>query len=260
MATASQQHQAHPRTGIVVLGSGRQGAKQDPHPFSAEMRWYWRHHAEILERRRQKRAVKKAAYLAIHGERLAAERLKRAEETKRQSRVAEKLRRKRRLARMRVEEPEKFREFARRRERKKSAKRSGSTKRRAYERAWQKAHAHERRERNRLKRLNEPNFRLADVVRSRIYCALKGRRKTGSAVKLLGCTIDEAVRHLERQFRPGMSWANHGPTWHVDHIRPLAGFDLADPDQLAQACHFTNLRPLPARENIAKSDKQVFLI
>ena len=52
-----------------------------------------------------------------------------------------------------------------------------------------------------------------------------------------------------------MSWSNHGPKgWHVDHIRPLASFDLGDLEQQRRACHFTNLQPLWWYENLSKSD------
>lgn len=60
--------------------------------------------------------------------------------------------------------------------------------------------------------------------------------------------------HLERQFTPGMSWTNYGD-WHIDHIKPLASFDLTDRVQLLVACHFTNLQPLWAEENLKKGDR-----
>lgn len=59
------------------------------------------------------------------------------------------------------------------------------------------------------------------------------------------------MAHLEAQFAPGMTWENRGE-WHVDHIRPLASFDLTDPEQLRTASHYTNLQPLWASDNLAK--------
>lgn len=59
------------------------------------------------------------------------------------------------------------------------------------------------------------------------------------------------MSHLESLFKPGMSWENHGE-WHIDHILPLASFDLTDEQQAAKACHYTNLQPLWASENMSK--------
>ena len=106
----------------------------------------------------------------------------------------------------------------------------------------------------------DPAYRLLCLTRGRIKSALKGLRKPAPTTQLLGAPLPDVLRHIERQFRRGMTWDNWGKVWHVDHIRPLAGFELSDPDQLAQACHFTNLRPLAVKENLSKGAKQVFLI
>jgi len=97
----------------------------------------------------------------------------------------------------------------------------------------------------------DPNYRLASVLRCRLRMALKNKAKVGSAITLLGCTTAEAWDHLESLFTEGMTRENHGE-WHIDHIRSLASFDLTDPDQLAAACHYTNLQPLWAADNIRK--------
>lgn len=103
------------------------------------------------------------------------------------------------------------------------------------------------------RRATNTNVRLAHVLRSRLHDALRRGPKRGSAVSLLGCTIDEALSHIEALFQPGMSWENWAlDGWHIDHIKPLATFDLTDPRQLAQACHYTNLQPLWARDNQSK--------
>jgi hypothetical protein len=84
-----------------------------------------------------------------------------------------------------------------------------------------------------------------------------GQRRTPKTrtYEYLGCNYDEARRHIEAQFRDGMTWENHGTVWEIDHIRPLASFDLLDDAQKRAAMHFSNLQPLFVQENRAKSDK-----
>lgn len=109
--------------------------------------------------------------------------------------------------------------------------------------------------RARYRRLqSDIEFRLLSNYRTRIYKALKGIEKPARTEELIGCTIEELKAHLEKQFRPGMSWNNYGE-WHVDHIRPCSSFDLTDEAQARECFHYTNLQPLWAHENIAKSDK-----
>lgn len=105
----------------------------------------------------------------------------------------------------------------------------------------------------RHRRATDPAFRLAGDLRARLRRALHGRAKRGSAIRDLGCTIPEMKRHLEELFAPGMTWDNHSlHGWHIDHIKPLASFDLTDPEQFKQAVHYTNLQPLWAGDNIRK--------
>ncbi len=82
-------------------------------------------------------------------------------------------------------------------------------------------------------------------------------RGKGSAIRNLGCTLEAARSYLEARFQPGMTWLNWGlgrDRWNVDHVRPLASFDLSDPEQFAAACHHSNLQPLWWRDNLEKSD------
>jgi hypothetical protein len=80
---------------------------------------------------------------------------------------------------------------------------------------------------------------------------LKTNAKAGSAVSDLGCSIPELKAYLEKMFQPGMTWENWG-AWHIDHIIPLASFDLTDREQFLKACHYTNLQPLWAPDNQRK--------
>jgi len=107
---------------------------------------------------------------------------------------------------------------------------------------------------NRLK--TDPEFKLREILRHRVFLTLKRQRTEKSYqshIRLLGCTVAEARTHIESQFEPWMSWKNHGlHGWHIDHIKPLAAFDLSDAEQAKQAFHYTNLRPLHWRANIQK--------
>lgn len=105
---------------------------------------------------------------------------------------------------------------------------------------------------------SDPQFKIKVNLRSRIYTVLKRRMllgyKSQSTMKLVGCSIDELMQHIESQFLPGMSWENHGD-WHIDHKRPCASFDLTDPEQQKECFHYKNLQPLWKADNIRKSDR-----
>jgi hypothetical protein len=105
---------------------------------------------------------------------------------------------------------------------------------------------------------NCPRKRVGHRIRTLIKNQLtaNGGRKAVKTEMLLGCTLPEAQAHLEAQFLPGMTWDNHGE-WHIDHIRPCSSFDLTDLEQQKQCCHYTNLQPLWAADNLAKSDNWV---
>ena len=96
--------------------------------------------------------------------------------------------------------------------------------------------------------------RIAVNLRRRLRKAVLGRAKSAQTLDLLGCTVDHLLGHLAAQFQPGMNWDNYGE-WHIDHVRPCASFDLTDLEQQRQCFHYSNLQPLWAADNLAKSDK-----
>jgi hypothetical protein len=107
---------------------------------------------------------------------------------------------------------------------------------------------------NRLK--TDIQYKLGKNLRGRLYKSINGNFKSGSAVKDLGCSIEELKSYLESKFLVGMTWDNwSNDGWHIDHIKPLASFDLTDRKQFLEACHYTNLQPMWAKDNLVKSDK-----
>lgn len=97
--------------------------------------------------------------------------------------------------------------------------------------------------------------KISMKARTQIQRAVKyGATKEYTSMEYLGCTADELKQYLESKFQPGMTWENYG-TWHIDHIRPLA--KLKDnPDLISELCHYSNLQPLWATDNLSKGTKE----
>lgn len=111
---------------------------------------------------------------------------------------------------------------------------------RAAQYARQRYHAYKR----------TPEYRMRHTMRN-VIARIARKTKTKKSRKTneyLGCTFAEARAHIEKQFKRGMSWNNHGE-WEIHHIIPLAEWDLTDPQQMIRATHFTNIKPLWKAEN-----------
>lgn len=114
------------------------------------------------------------------------------------------------------------------------------------------------RNRARQKAKTDPLWRARKVMRTRIAAAIarNGGEKSKKTMQLVGCSMDELKSHIEKQFKPGMTWGNYGKNgWHIDHIRPCASFDLTNEEQAKACFHFTNLQPLWWFENLSKGDR-----
>ena len=108
------------------------------------------------------------------------------------------------------------------------------------------------------KHKNNPDYYLPRLLRSRFLMSVNRDSKKSSALKLLGCTMDEFKQYFNKLFKSGMSWNNHGIYgWHIDHIIPCDSFDLTDPKQQVKCFHFSNLQPLWCTENLRKSNKVI---
>ena len=96
-----------------------------------------------------------------------------------------------------------------------------------------------------------PKNYIVDRLRSRLYCVLKGFRKTANIHELIGCSIEYLIQHLEKKFTKGMTWDHYGK-WHVDHIKPCCLFDLSKANQQKKCFNYKNLQPLWAKDNLSK--------
>jgi hypothetical protein len=107
----------------------------------------------------------------------------------------------------------------------------------------------------REKKKNDLNFRIRIKLGKIMHDYVKKRRRSNTASKLLGCSIDEFRIYMASKFRDGMTWENHGILWEIDHIFPLSKFDLTDEYQQRIAFNYNNMQPLLRKENREKWDK-----
>lgn len=100
----------------------------------------------------------------------------------------------------------------------------------------------------------DPVFALSRRIRSLIYIRIYsgGYTKRSKSQEILGCTWPEFKQHIECQFTLGMSWDRLGEI-HLDHIIPLA--TARNEDDVIRLNHFTNIRPLWAKDNLSKGAK-----
>ena len=99
---------------------------------------------------------------------------------------------------------------------------------------------------------NEPILKLKMLYRSKINKILGSKKE--KTFDLIGCSPLQLKEYLEKQFRMGMTWENHGLFgWHIDHIIPISS--AKNDEELKKLCHYTNLQPLWALDNIRKRDK-----
>jgi hypothetical protein len=129
-----------------------------------------------------------------------------------------------------------------------------SERNREYNREYKKNNKEKINEREGKRRESDYFFKMKCNLRTRTYLAFKRKKwfKGKGTEKMLGTTFDIAHKHISRQFTEGMSWNNYGE-WHIDHIIPLASANTED--ELIKLCHYTNLQPLWAADNLAKGSK-----
>ena len=110
-------------------------------------------------------------------------------------------------------------------------------------------------EKEKIRRNTDPVFRTIKNVINRIngYLSRNHFKKNSKSFDLIGCSPDFLKNHIESQFTDGMSWDLMGRKIHIDHIIPLSS--AKNEEDAKKLCHYTNLRPLWAEENLIKADK-----
>ena len=98
-------------------------------------------------------------------------------------------------------------------------------------------------------------FRTIRYVRNRInqYLKSKNYKKNSKSFELVGCSPEFLKNYISGLFTEGMSWELVGQYIHIDHIIPLSSGKTID--EVKKLCHYTNLQPLWAKDNLTKGKK-----
>ena len=101
-----------------------------------------------------------------------------------------------------------------------------------------------------------PIYRIISNVRERTkdYLNYKTYNQNSHISDVIGCSPKFLIEYLEQKFKDGMSWDNYGfYGWHIDHKIPLSSAKTEE--EVYKLCHYTNLQPLWAEDNLKKGSK-----
>jgi hypothetical protein len=124
-------------------------------------------------------------------------------------------------------------------------------------RTYRENNRKKRNEYNRNRKIIDPIYNLKHLMNNRMRIFMKSQNitKKNKTFEIVGCSPKELKEHLENQFKNGMTWDNQGK-WHIDHIIPLSSGNTEE--EIIKLCHYTNLQPLWAIDNMKKGSKTPF--
>lgn len=93
--------------------------------------------------------------------------------------------------------------------------------------------------------------RLYYCMSARVRQSLKNGKGGEKWTDLVGYSVKELKIHLEKQFNDEMNWNNYGSVWEIDHIKPIATFNINsyEDNNFKECWSLKNLRPLSLYEN-----------
>jgi Iap family predicted aminopeptidase len=123
---------------------------------------------------------------------------------------------------------------------------------------WYKNNIEKRRQCQRERRKTNVNFRLSNNLSRSIRKSLQLGKNGRHWETVVNYSLQDLIKHLEKQFSGGMSWDNYGRKgWVVDHIIPISlwKYSTCDDREFKQCWCLANLQPLWDIDNLKKKDK-----
>jgi hypothetical protein len=106
------------------------------------------------------------------------------------------------------------------------------------------------------KRTCDPIYKIIDNLANRATKILRKKdiERSFTHMELIGCDSVALKQHISNQFIDNMTFENY-PEWEVDHIKPIASYDLTKLEELLGCFNYKNLQPLWKHDNRVKSAK-----
>ena len=98
---------------------------------------------------------------------------------------------------------------------------------------------------------NNLHAKFRDLYSSRLCQKLQKTKPTGEYV---GAPFKLVKEWIEYNFTEEMNWGNHGTYWQIDHVLPIASFDMSSETDVFVCFNWKNLMPLEKTLNQKKSD------
>lgn len=121
---------------------------------------------------------------------------------------------------------------------------------------WYQNHKSEINEKFRNRYKSDFIFKLRSQLKATVSCKLRshGSKKIEHTIEYIGCSIEFLMSWLEYCFDDSMTFENHGPYWHIDHVIPINKWNLKNPEHIKNCFHWTNLTPMKGVDNMTKKD------
>lgn len=113
----------------------------------------------------------------------------------------------------------------------------------------------QRRQAENLRQKIDPSFALKNRIRILMYATLRKTKNGRKWQNLVGYSIKDLRRHIEKNFKEGMTWEKFmAGEIHIDHIVPVSAFNYKSPEDFdfKRCWALKNLRPMWAADNRKK--------
>jgi hypothetical protein len=109
-----------------------------------------------------------------------------------------------------------------------------------------------------LKARSSLDGRINNSMAASISHSLHGSKSNRKWENIVGYTLEQLKKHLEKQFLSGMTWGNYGfYGWHIDHKIPKSVFNYTTTKHVdfKKCWALKNLQPLWGKDNLSKNNR-----